>query len=57
MEEARKIPTDHDQGGFRPERCAPNLDQDEPMAIGDETAGAVCDEPGMVQGAWISVPA
>ncbi len=32
------------------------MDQDEPVAIGDETSGAVCDEPEMVQGAWISVP-
>ena len=57
MEEARKIPTDHDQGRFRPKRSAPSLDQDEPMAVGDETPGAVCDEPGLVQSAGISVPA
>ncbi len=57
MEEARKIPTDHDQGRFCSKTGAPSLDQDEPMAIGDETSGAVCDEPEMVQGAWISVSA
>ena len=57
MEEARKVPTDHDPSGFRSSGGAPCLAQDEPMAIGDETAGAVCDEPAMVQGAWIGVPA
>jgi len=48
MEESPQVPTDHDQGRFRPERSASYLDQDEPMAIGDEMAGAVCDEPEMV---------
>ncbi|MCU7849881.1 MAG: hypothetical protein KZQ89_18215 [Candidatus Thiodiazotropha sp. (ex Lucinoma kastoroae)] len=34
-----------------------SLGQDEPMAIGDETPGAVSDEPGMVQRAWTRIPA
>jgi hypothetical protein len=38
------------KAGFCPKRSASRLDQNEPMAIGDETAGAVCDEPEMVQG-------
>ena len=57
MEEAREVPTDYNQGRFRPERSATYLDQDEPMAIGDETAGALCSEPGVVQSSGISVPA
>ncbi len=35
---------------------SPRLAQDEPMAIGDEATGAVCDEPGLVQNPWPSVP-
>ena len=57
MEETPKVPADHDQGRFRSQGGTPRLAQDGPMAIGDETAGAVCDEPEMVQGAWISVSA
>jgi hypothetical protein len=33
------------------------MDQDEPVTIGDGTSGAVCDEPEMVQGTRIGVPA
>ena len=61
MEEPPEVPTDHDQIRFCPKRSASSLDQDEPvaarslalhnicaglgMAIGDEIAGAICDEP------------
>jgi hypothetical protein len=45
MEEPSEVPTDHDQIGFCTTGSASSLDQNEPMAIGDETAGAICDEP------------
>jgi len=45
MEESPEVPADHAQGECFSQRSTPDLDQDEPMAIGDETAGAVCDEP------------
>jgi hypothetical protein len=41
--ESPKAPADHNQKGLRPCRCAPNLDQQESMAIGDETAAATGD--------------
>jgi len=31
------------------------MDQDEPVAIGDEMSGAVCVEPGLVQGARVGI--
>ena len=45
MEEYPEVPTDHDQGRFCPSAGAPRLDPDEPLAVGDAAAGAVCDEP------------
>jgi hypothetical protein len=33
------------------------MDQDEQMAIGDETPGTVCAEYGLVQATWISLSA
>jgi group II intron reverse transcriptase/maturase len=45
------------KAGFDPQEAHRIWIKNEPMAIGDETAGAVCDEPEMVQGAWTSVPA
>ena len=30
---------------------------DEALAFGDETASAGCDEPELVQGAWVDLPA
>ena len=45
MEEPAEVPTDHDQIRVRPTGNASSLDQDEPMATADETAGAICDEP------------
>jgi len=57
MEEAPEVPTDDDQIRFCPKRSASSMDQDGPMAIGAETAGAICDEPQLVQTRGISVPA
>ena len=45
MEETQEVPTHHDQIRFCPKRSASSMDQDGPMAIGAETAGAICDEP------------
>ena len=57
MEETQEIPTDHDKSRIRSSSSTPDMDQDEPMAIGDETTSAFCYEPKLVQDARISVPA
>ena len=44
MEETQEIPADHDKSRVRSTPSMPDLDQDEPMAIGNETTGALCDE-------------
>jgi len=45
MEETQEVPTGHDQGRIKSPSSTADMDQDEPMAIGDETAGALCNEP------------
>ena len=55
MEESPKVPADHDQSGLRTDGSVPSLAQDEPMAIGDETASAVCDGYQLVQEAWFGI--
>ena len=55
MEESPQVPTGHAQGGCCSWGSKTGLGQDEPVAIGDETARALRPEPGMVQEAGLTL--
>ena len=57
MEESSEVPKDYDQIRLQSQRSQPRLAEDEPVAIGDEAAGTVCDGLELVQGARINIPA